>query len=119
LEVESYLKGSLGATLQFRVPGGELGRFKSIVVGAPEFTVDQHVIVFLGTVGPMVPFVLGFNQGVYRLVPSADRTTWNVTPPPLLPSAVAAPVSRGDLARRSMALAEFEQRIRTLAGGGR
>src|SRR5215813_7038506 len=36
LEVESYLKGSLGATVRFRVPGGELGRFRSIVVGAPE-----------------------------------------------------------------------------------
>src|SRR5471030_1063946 len=28
LEVESYLKGSLGSTLRFRVPGGELGRFR-------------------------------------------------------------------------------------------
>ena len=48
LEVESYLKGSLGPTLSFRVPGGDLGRFRSIVVGAPEFAVDEHVIVFLG-----------------------------------------------------------------------
>src|SRR5947207_6601517 len=35
LDVESYLKGDLGPTLRFRVPGGELGRFRSIVVGAP------------------------------------------------------------------------------------
>src|SRR4029079_633222 len=42
LEVESYLKGSLGPMLRFRVPGGELGRFRSIVVGAPEFAVNQH-----------------------------------------------------------------------------
>jgi len=57
LEVESYLKGSLGPTLSFRVPGGDLGRFRSIVVGAPEFTLDEHVVVFLGTQGPSVPFV--------------------------------------------------------------
>src|SRR5215471_20791629 len=37
LDVDLYLKGSLGSTLQFRVPGGQLGRFRSIVVGAPEF----------------------------------------------------------------------------------
>src|SRR4051795_2268087 len=37
LDVESYLKGSLGPTLRFRVPGGELGRLRSIVVGAPAF----------------------------------------------------------------------------------
>src|SRR5438445_8232870 len=47
LEVESYLKGRLGATLRFRVPGGELGRFRSVVVGAPAFDVDQRVVVFL------------------------------------------------------------------------
>src|SRR5947209_16772964 len=73
LEVEGYLKGALGQTLQFRVAGGELGRFRSITVGAPEFTVDEHVIVFLGTSGPTIPHVIGFNQGVFRVVRSADN----------------------------------------------
>src|SRR5437763_15829164 len=44
LDVESYLKGGLGATVRFRVPGGTLGRFRSIVVGAPEFVVDQRIV---------------------------------------------------------------------------
>src|SRR6476660_3076426 len=35
LEVERYIKGALGPSLRFRVPGGDLGRFRSIVVGAP------------------------------------------------------------------------------------
>src|SRR5262245_53368387 len=39
LDVDEYLKGTLGDTLQFRVPGGELGRFRSVVIGAPEFAV--------------------------------------------------------------------------------
>jgi hypothetical protein len=52
LEAESYLKGSLGGVVRFRVPGGELGRYRSIVVGAPEFAVDQRVVVFLGARGP-------------------------------------------------------------------
>src|SRR5216684_4522086 len=68
LEVERYLKGAFGQMVRFHVAGGELGRFRSIVVGAPEFVVDQHVVVFLGAHGPTVPHIVGFNQGVYRLV---------------------------------------------------
>src|SRR5690349_11681865 len=32
LQVDEYLKGDLGAALRFRVPGGLLGRFRSVVV---------------------------------------------------------------------------------------
>lgn len=119
LDVESYLKGALGSTLQFRVPGGELGRFRSIVVGAPEFAVDDRVVVFLGARGPSVPYVLGLSQGVFRIARAADNSGWVVTPPAVFPSAAAARIVRGDPSRRPMALADFEQRVRTLAGGGR
>ena len=30
IDVAGYLKGDLGSTLQFRVPGGQLGRLRSI-----------------------------------------------------------------------------------------
>jgi len=121
LEVESYLKGSLGPTLSFRVPGGELGRFRSIVVGAPEFTLDEHVVVFLGTLGPSVPFVLGLNQGVFRVVPASDADGWVVKPLALLPAAPDASgrIVRGDPSRRALALDEFERRVRTLSRGER
>src|SRR5258705_13312069 len=52
LEAEAYLKGELGGTIQFRVPGGLLGRFRSVTVGAPQFVVGRRVIVFLGAQGP-------------------------------------------------------------------
>src|SRR5439155_17550871 len=68
LDVDEYLKGDLGRAVQFRVPGGLLGRFRSIVVGAPRFAVDDRVIVFLGSRGPMIPFIVGFSQGIYRVV---------------------------------------------------
>ena len=121
LEVESYLKGSLGPTLSFRVPGGELGRFRSIVVGAPEFMRDEHVVVFLGTLGPSVPFVLGLNQGVFRVVPAADNAGWVVKPLAMLPAAADASgrIVRGDPARRPLPLDEFERRVRTLSRGER
>jgi hypothetical protein len=119
LQVDAYLKGSLGATLQFRVPGGDFGRYRNIVVGAPQFAVDQVVVVFLGAAGPMIPYVLGLNQGVFRVARDAAAGTLVVTPPAALPSAVATPIVRGDPSRRPMVLAEFEQRVRALAGGAR
>jgi len=119
LEVGGYLKGGLGTTLQFRVPGGQLGRFRSIVVGAPDFAVNDEVVVFLGTRGPMVPYILGLNQGVYRVVSASNGSGWMVTPPVTLPSAVDATIVRGDASRQPIALQDFEQRVRTLAGGAR
>jgi hypothetical protein len=120
LEVESYLKGALGQIVRFRVPGGELGRFRSIVVGAPEFAVDQHVVVFLGAFGPSVPHIVGFNQGVFRVVRGADNSGWVVAPPANLPVVGAsARIVRGDSSRRALPLGDFEQKVRTLAGGAR
>jgi hypothetical protein len=117
IDVESYLKGSLGSALTFRVPGGRLGRFRSIVVGAPEFAVGQRIVVFLGYRAPGVPYVLGLGQGVYRLVPAGSN--WNVAPPVIVPgvaTASAQPVVRGDLGRRPLGLAAFERQVRSLAG---
>jgi hypothetical protein len=120
LQAASYLKGALGPTVQFRVPGGDLGRYRSIVVGAPRFVVNEEVVVFLGANGPAVPYIVGFNQGVYRIVRAADNSGPLVTPPALLPSAVGpTPVVRGDPTRRPLPLADFEARVRVLAGGSK
>jgi len=121
LEVDAYLKGALGSTVQFLVPGGSLGRYRSIVVGAPQFAVDERVVVFLGARGPSVPYVVGFSQGVFRVVRSGDGSTWLVTPPAPMPAATAGPVAivRGDPQRRPLPLNDFEQRVRALAGAAR
>jgi hypothetical protein len=120
LEVESYLKGSLGSTLRFRVPGGEFGRFRSIVVGAPAFAVDERVVVFLGARGPSVPYVLGLNQGVFRVSRAADNSGWFVTSPVLPPAeGRTVRVVRGDPSRRALALGDFEHTVRMLAEGAK
>ena len=118
LDVDAYLKGSLGSTLQFRVPGGQFGRYRSILVGAPEFAVNQRVVVFLGARGPSVPYVLGLSQGVFRLVEASDGSGWLVTPPPLPPAVAGSTrVVRGDAARRPMPLSDFERHVRALVEG--
>lgn len=115
LETETYLKGSLGNVVQFRVPGGSLGRFRSIVVGAPQFTVGQRVILFLGSRGPTIPYVLGLSQGVYR-ISQTPKGDWMVTPP-MIAQAGDGPIVRGSLAPSS--LGDFERQVRTLVGTGR
>lgn len=112
LDAEEYLKGGLGPTVRFRVPGGEMGRYRNIVVGAPQFAVGDHVIVFLGTRGPTVPFVLGMGQGVFRVRTSPDGAVL-VSPPAVLP-APAGPVVRGSVARQPAPLAQFERDVRSL-----
>jgi len=115
LEVERYLKGDLGSTVQFRVPGGRLGRFRSVFVGAPAFAADDRVVVFLGANGPSIPHLVGFSQGVYRLVPR--DAGWIVTPPAMWPSSGGSQrVVRGSASRVPVALADFEARVRALAG---
>ena len=119
LDIESTLKGSFGADVQFRVPGGQLGRFRSLVVGAPAFRVDDRVVVFLVAWGPSVPYVVGMSQGVFRVV-AAQGGGWLVTPPALLPAvAGTVPIVRGDPNRRPLPLGDFEQRVRALVGGAR
>jgi hypothetical protein len=113
LETEAYLKGNLGETIQFRVPGGSLGRFRNIVVGAPQFAVGQRVILFLGARGPTVPFVLGLSQGVFRLAQNGGGD-WMVTPPAVLPT-MQGPIVRGNLTMRAAPLADFEREVRALA----
>jgi hypothetical protein len=119
LEVETYLKGDLGSTVQFLVPGGRLGRYRSIFVGAPEFAPDERVVVFLGAHGPAMPHLVGFSQGVYRIVQTADSGSV-ITPVPVWPAVTGVkPTVRGDPARTPPSLADFEQRVRVLAGGVR
>ena len=95
-----------------------MGRFRSVTIGAPEFAVGQRVIVFLGAHEPGIPYVLGLSQGVFRVM--LDGRSWLVTPPPVLPTTGrTVPVVRGDPTRKPTPLADFERRVRDLAGAAR
>lgn len=111
LEVENYLKGGLGPTVQFSVPGGVLGRYRTIFVGAPQFAVDQRVVVFLAGSGAALPHLVGFSQGVFRVIWSPAAAAWIVSPALPLPGFASG--TPGDRAARPTPLRDFEQRIRT------
>lgn len=114
LAAEASLKGPLESTVQFLVPGGTVGRYRRVFVGAPEFAVGQRAIVFLGWNGPSYPYLIGLGQGVFRILED-DRGASLVTPPMLVsPQTGTRAVVRGDIARRPVPLAEFERQLRTL-----
>ena len=52
--VDEALKGSAGSTVTFRVPQGQVGSYRRIIVGAPEFTVGEEVVVFLTARPPAI-----------------------------------------------------------------
>jgi hypothetical protein len=120
LDVSAYLKGGLGPDLTFRLPGGQFGRYRTIVPGAPAFAVGDEVVLFLGLDGPAFPYIVGLSQGVVRVAVDEQTGEKRVSAPPAasgsdLPKAIV----RGDPSRAPVPLAEFLANVRSLAGAGR
>jgi hypothetical protein len=119
LDVARSLKGNLGSRVTFKVPGGQVGRYRLIVVGAPHFKADDNVIVFLSARGPSIPYVFGLSQGVYRIARNENGREV-VTPPPIVASGAAVErVVRGDPARRLLSVSEFATQVLTILERGR
>jgi hypothetical protein len=121
-EVVSYLKGGSEETLTFKVPGGRLGRYRSVVVGAPVFARGDEAVLFLkssGTPGENLPDIFGLNQGVFRVKVDPRTGQRMVVPPPVIAArssasagAEAQPVKRGSFDRRPLAFDAFGARVR-------
>jgi hypothetical protein len=123
VDVVSYLKGGAGDTLTFKVPGGRLGRYRSVVVGAPTFARGDEAVLFLKANGDGLPAVFGLNQGVFRVRVDARTGQRMVVPPPVTAvdpaSADAEPVKRGAVDRRPLAFDAFGARVRQAMAAAR
>lgn len=116
VEADQYLKGNLGARVVFRVPGGEVGAFRNIVVGAPSFHRGEEVVLFLSAHGAGLPTVIGLSQGVFRVVTDRSSGRRLVTPPALLVrSEEPERIQRGSRARQPVPMEAFASEVRTLA----
>ena len=119
-EIVSYLKGGSEETITFKVPGGRLGRYRSVVVGAPVFARGDEAVLFLksnGAHGESLPDVFGLNQGVFRVKVDPRTGQRMVVPPPVMPATTPVagepqPVKRGSIDRRPLALDAFGARVR-------
>lgn len=114
VEAGSYLKGGPGDVVTFRVPGGQIGRYKNVVVGAPEFLPGEEAVLFLRAEGPSVAHVFGLSQGVFRVRVDSRTGQRTVMAPVLLAQSDAAErVTRGALERRPLPLGTFAATVRS------
>jgi hypothetical protein len=124
LSVGQTLKGSAASSVSFKVPGGDMGRYRSVMIGSPSFREGEEVIVFLGGDAPALPHLLGLGQGVYRVQRDARTGSGRVVSPVLAADPEQATVvRRGDPSRRSLTVDEFSAQVReamaSAANGGR
>jgi hypothetical protein len=118
LQVLEYFKGTGSHVVQIRIPGGTLGRYTTVMIGAPELAEGDEVVLFLGTRAgtegepstAAYPYILGLHQGVFRIV--SDQTTGRrMVMPPLVQGTASSSQGRGDVNRRPLELREFQSRI--------
>jgi hypothetical protein len=110
VQVEDAYKGGPSQTVYFRVPGGQVGRYRRVMVAAPAFARGDEIVLFLKGRPPAVPMPFGLTQGVYRVVRGGNGIAM-VTP---LVNEGSGRVVRGDPARRPLDLATFATRVRAL-----
>ena len=114
LQAGTYLKGSARETLVVAVPGGTIGRFMNVTVGAPSFTVGDEAVFFLTTRGRDLPAIFGLNQGVFRVSMEGASRRRIVRPPVMSRGTGPEAVVRGDPARRPMPLETFGAQVQSL-----
>jgi len=114
VSVIDTLKGPQGETVLFRVPNGQIGRYRRILVGAPEFERGDEVVVFLVGRPPAIPSLFGLSQGVYRISPDAAGRAVVMPPPVSARGAAGERVVRGDPVRKPLPIESFAHEVRTI-----
>ena len=123
VQVVEAIKGDPGTAgpagsaryVYFKLPGGQVGRYRRVMVGAPQCAPGDEVVLFLKGSAPAVPMPFGLTQGIYRVSrDAAGRAT--VRPNAGSGSERAA---RGDPARLPLDLDAFTGIVRTVAGSRR
>ena len=120
IEASEYLKGELGPNFTIRVPGGQVGRYRTIFLGAPEFQAGDELVLFLQTPRASLPHIVGLNQGAFRVVPDARSGQRMVTTPIVMGKGTgeAERVVRGDPARQPVSIGAFRDVVRQVMAQG-
>ena len=69
---------------RFACRAAQIGRYKNVMIGAPEFQPGEEAVFFLRADGPSVAHVFGLNQGVFRVRVDARSGRRLVVPPVLM-----------------------------------
>ena len=111
IEILKGIKGAPGESIEFTIPGGQVGRYLNVIPGAPRFAPGDLGVFFLTAHGPRLPVTTGFTQGVYRVRRDANSGELIVMPPVV----DSGRVVRGDLRRKPVSLSVFESSVRKVA----
>jgi len=112
VEVIKGLKGTAGRELTLTIPGGQVGRYRNLLPGAPAFARGDLAVLFVTARGARLPITTGFTQGIYRVVRDTASGEVLVTPPVV--EAAGQPIRRGDRRRKPVPLATFESAVRAV-----
>jgi hypothetical protein len=117
--VSDVIKGAVAGTrgepafVTFRVPGGELGRYRHVTVGAPTFATNDEAFLFLKRAPDGSMWPVGLSAGVYFVRTGAFPGSREVNPPLVMGyTASVGQVVRGDVRRKPMPAQEFASLVR-------
>ena len=115
--VDSVLKGQADDFISVRVPGGTIGRYRYVFVGAPTFAVNDQAVFLLRRGHDNALRIVGLSQGLFtiRAVPGAGQV---LAAPVVAPqTAATGQVVRGDGLRRMLPVSEFESLVKLVMAG--
>ena len=119
VDAADYFKGDLGREVTFVVPGGTLGRYRTVVSGAPQLAVGDDVVLFLGTRGPALPYLVRLSEGVFRVQRDPRSGQRILSRHPMVAQSTAwQRVARG-APGQPLSVNTFGAMVRELAGGAR
>ncbi|MEZ5318231.1 MAG: hypothetical protein R2752_12595 [Vicinamibacterales bacterium] len=117
--VESLVKGDEVRFVSVRLPGGQIGSTRFVMLGAPTLRVGERAVFLLKRDPENFWRPVGLSMGIFR-VRIDPRTGRGLVDPPVVPNRTASatgPVVRGDTRRQTMAVDEFEGLVRTMTLG--
>ena len=112
IAVDRVLKGTASAFVSVLVPGGTIGRYRTMVVGAPVLKPGQQAVFFLKRDGRNNLRPVGLSMGIFQ-VRADEATGAAVVNPPISSGQTAdvGPIVRGDARRKPMAVPSFESLV--------
>ena len=110
--VDSVLKGPADAFVYVQLPGGAVGRYRYVMVGAPTLHVNESAVFFLRRGADNAWRPVGLAAGIYAVGLESGTGRAVVRPPALSDRTAGGALVRGDVRRKLTGVTDFESLIR-------